>query len=91
MAPNPKGGALWHEVTQEEKDQIKQDSKRLLTEFASKLSKISAPENHLENGNGTRQEGTGWETDEEFKNTTLANAPFVEDNFLVAEKGAWKK
>jgi hypothetical protein len=83
--------SLWRQVTQEEKDQIKQDSKRLLTEFASKLEKIKAPESHLENNSGTRQEGSGWQTDEEFKNTTLANAPFVEENFLVAEKGAWKK
>ncbi len=83
--------SLWREVTEEEKDQIRQDSKRLLTEFASKLSKIKAPEGHHENESGIREEGTGWKTDEEFRSTTLANAPFVEDNFLVAEKGAWKK
>lgn len=84
-------GALWHKVTEEEKAQIKQDSKHLLTEFASKLGKIKAKEHHHENESGTREEGTGWKTDEEFKSTTLSNAPFVEDNFLVAEKGAWKK
>lgn len=83
--------SLWREVTEEEKNQIKQDSKRLLTEFASKLTKISAKESHTQNESGTRIEGSGWKTDEEFKSTTLANAPFVEDNFLIAEKGAWKK
>jgi hypothetical protein len=83
--------SLWREVTEEEKIQIKQDSKKLLNEFASKLSKIKAPEGHHENNSGTRAEGTGWETDKEFRSTTFANAPFVEDNFLVAEKGAWKK
>jgi hypothetical protein len=83
--------SLWHEVTEEEKEQIKKDSKKLLNEFASKLSKIKAPEGHFKNESGTREEGTGWKTDEEFKSTTFANAPFVEDNFLVAEKGAWKK
>ncbi len=88
---NPEGGALWHEVTEKEKQQIKQDSKKLLKEFASKLSKIKAPEGHHENKTGTREEGSGWKTDEEFRSTTFANAPFVEDNFLVAEKGAWKK
>jgi hypothetical protein len=86
-----KQNSLWHEVTQEEKDQIKKDSKHLLNEFASKLSKIKAKESHIENNSGTRKEGEGWKTDEEFKSTTLANAPFVEDDFLVAEKGAWKK
>ena len=82
--------SLWHEVTEKEKDQIRQDSKKLLNEFAAKLSKIKAPEEHLENGTGTREEGGGWKTDEEFRSTTFANAPFVEDNFIVAEKGAWK-
>ncbi|MBT6690688.1 hypothetical protein HN903_01175 [archaeon] len=86
-----KQNSLWRKVTQEEKSQIKKDSKKVLIEFASKLSKIKAKESHIENNSGTREEGDGWKTDKEFKSTTLANAPFVEDNFLVAEKGAWKK
>ncbi len=89
--PNTEVGALWRQVTEEEKVQIKQEAKYLLTEFASKLKKISAKDSHLENFSGTRREGTGWKTDEEFKSTTFANAPFIENNFLVAEKGAWKK
>ena len=84
-------GALWRPVTEKEKGQIRQDSKKLLNKFASKLSKIKAPEGHFENESGTREEGTGWKTDEEFRSTTFANAPFVEDNAIVAEKGAWKK
>ncbi|HDL02324.1 MAG TPA: hypothetical protein ENH20_00645, partial [Candidatus Pacearchaeota archaeon] len=60
-------GALWHEVTEEEKEQIKKDSKKLLNEFASKLQKIKAPEGHFENSIGTRKEGNGWKTDEEFR------------------------
>lgn len=83
--------SLWHEVTEKEKDQIRQDSKKLLNEFASKLSKIKTKEEHFENQSGTREEGTGWQTDPEFRSTTLSNAPFVEDNAIVAEKGAWKK
>jgi hypothetical protein len=83
--------SLWRKVTSEEKEKIRQDSKKLLTEFASKLSKIKASGTHFENNSGTREEGPAWETDQEFKSTTFANAPFVEDNFLVAEKGAWKK
>ena len=84
-------GALWRPVTEEEKKQIKQESKSLLNEFASKLKSIKASGAHHENNSGSRPEGSGWQTDEEFKSTTFANAPFVEDNFLVAEKGAWKK
>jgi len=80
----------WHKVSEKEKEQIRKDSKKLLNEFASKLEKIKAPEGHFTNGNGTREEGDGWTTDEEFKSTMLANAPFVEDDAIVAEKGAWK-
>ena len=82
--------SLWHEVTEKEKGQIKRDSKKLLDEFASKLSKIKTTESHFKNESGTRNEGDGWETDEEFKNTMFANAPLVEDDAIVAEKGGWK-
>ena len=83
--------SLWHEVTEKEKEQIRKDSKKLLNEFASKLFKIKAPEGHFQNETGSREEGDGWTTDPEFKSTMLANAPFVEDDSIVAEKGKWKK
>lgn len=80
----------WHEVSEKEKEQIRKDSKKLLNEFASKLDKIKAKEGHFQNESGTREEGDGWKTDEEFKSTILSNAPFAEDGFIVAEKGGWK-
>jgi hypothetical protein len=80
----------WHEVSEKEKEKIRQDSKSLLNEFASKLDKIKSKEGHLENSAGTREEGSGWKTDEDFKSITLANAPLVKKNSIVAEKGAWK-
>ena len=83
--------ALWRKISEKEKAQIKQEAKSLLDEFAKKLTKIKTKETHLENNSGTREEGSGWQTDEEFKNTTLSNAPFTEEGFLVAEKGVWKK
>ena len=82
---------LYHQVTEKEKQQIQQDSKKLLNKFASKLSKIKATENHFENESGTREEGDGWNTDPEFRSITFSNAPFVDKDSIVAEKGAWKK
>jgi len=82
--------SLWHEVSEKEKEQIRRESKKLLNEFASKLDKIKAPEGHFSNSEGSREEGTGWTTDPEFKSTMLSNAPFVEDDAIIAEKGAWK-
>lgn len=83
--------SLWHEVSNKEKEKIRKESKSLLNEFASKLSKIKVTETHFENETGTREEGNGWNTDPDFKDLTLLNAPFVEDDFIVAEKGGWKK
>ena len=83
--------SLWHEVSEEEKEKIRKDSKKLLSEFASKLSKIKTTETHFENESGTRGDGEGWDTEPEFRDLTLLNAPFVEDGFIVAEKGGWKK
>ena len=83
--------SLWHEVTEKEKEKIRQDSKKLLNEFASKLSKIKAPEGHSGDKTETREEGNGWSTDPEFQNITFSNAPLVKDNSIVAEKGTWKK
>ena len=88
---NKKSSSLYHKVTEKEKQQIQKDSKKLLNEFASKLSKIKNTENHIENKTGTRKESNGWDTDPEFRNITFSNAPFVEDNSIVAEKGTWKK
>ena len=82
--------SLWRQVTEQEKEQIKQDSKQLLKEFAEKLSKIKTKESHTQNNSGTRSESSGWQTDPEFKNTTFANAPLTENNFIIAEKGDWK-
>ena len=63
--------SLWHEVSEEEKEKIRKESKNLLNEFASKLSKIKTTESHFENGLGTREDGEGWNTDPEFKDLTL--------------------
>lgn len=82
---------VWHEVTEEEKEEIRRDAKKLLDEFASKLSKIKAQEDHLDNGTGFREEGEGWNTDPEFRDLMFLNAPFVEGDSIVAEKGGWKK
>ena len=92
----------WHEVTEEGKEKIKNDAKKLLNEFASKLSKIKASAGHLapntkgyteqcENASGIRKEGDGWDTDLEFRDLMFLNAPFVEDDSIIAEKGGWKK
>jgi hypothetical protein len=83
--------SLWHEVSEEEKEQIRKDSKSLMSEFAKKLTKIKTSDSHFENDSGFREEGKPWNTPQDFNDLTMLNAPFVEDDFIVAEKGSWKK
>lgn len=81
---------VWHRVSQEEKEEISRESKKLLENFSKKLSKIDSKERFFENEKGYRQEGEGWETLEDFRDIMFLNAPLVEDEFIIAEKGKWK-
>lgn len=81
----------YHKVSKEEKQEIKEKAKHIMDEFSSKLDSLDAKEKHFDNSLGTRKEGDGWKTSEEFKNLFLENAPFIQDDFLIAEKGGWKK
>ena len=83
----PTGAEMGPEVVAE---RIVEQTKKLLDEFASKLSKVKAQEDHFDNGAGAREEGEGWNTDPEFQDLMFLNAPFVEDDSIVAEKGGWK-
>lgn len=81
----------WHKVSEEEKEEIKKDAKKLLDDFSKKLEKIKTKEGHFSKNSGMRTEGSGWTTDEELKGTMLDNALLVEDDLILAEKGGWKK
>lgn len=80
----------WHPVTEQEKEEIRKDAKKLLDDFSIKLNKIKTIE--LKNDSGElRDEGKGWETNEEFRELIMENAPFVDKGLIVAEVGKWKK
>ena len=84
----------YHKVSEKEKQEILKNTKKLLDKFAAKLEKIKVKDKHFSSEispSGTREEGEGWETESEFREIMFANAPFVEDDCLVAEKGEWKK
>lgn len=81
----------YHKISEKEKEEIRRNAKKLLNEFSKKIKTIKTKDKHFENSENLREEGEGWETDKNFKDITLENAPFVEDNAIIAEKGAWKK
>ena len=86
----PKSQFTYHKVSEKEQQEIKQQAKHLLEKFGAKLKKIKTKEAHFENNSGLREEGTSWNTDPTFRDLMLLNAPFVDDDFIVAEKGGWK-
>lgn len=81
----------WHKVSENEKEEIQKNANKILEQFASKLDKVKTNEGHFENGQGMRDDTPPWKTEESFKDTMLSNAPDVQEDFIVAEKGAWKK
>ncbi|MDD2444965.1 MAG: hypothetical protein PHX15_02385 [Candidatus Nanoarchaeia archaeon] len=83
---------FWHKVSDEEKEKISIQTKELLNNFSKKLEKINNEERHFSsklNPEGFREEGKPWKTDLDFKEISLLNAPFVEENFIKAEKANW--
>ena len=84
-------GFVWHEVSDKEKDEIQKNAKKIMKDFGKKLENVKVKEGHFEVGDGLREEGEPWTTEDNFHDIMLLNAPFVEDDCIVAEKGAWKK
>ncbi len=84
----------YHEVSEKERDEIKDNAKKLMDGFSDKLASVKGDGEHFKSSveeGGLREEGQPWNTPDEFRSITFSNAPFVEDEHIVAEKAAWKK
>jgi len=81
---------LWHKASKKEKQEIKKQAKEILDNFSKKLEKIKTKEEHFSQDSGLRKEGDGWEISEDFRQLMFENAPNVENDAIVAEKGGWK-
>ena len=80
----------WHPVSEQEKEEIRKNAKKLLEEFSIKLEKIKTVEVKKE-AKDSREEGNGLGINSEFQEYMMDNAPMVEDGLIIAEKGGWKK
>ncbi len=80
----------WHPVTEEEKEEIRKKAKNLLDEFSSKIAKIETSEPKPEANENLRTENTGWQTEKEFRELMMDNAPMTDDGLIIAERGGWK-
>ncbi len=79
---------LWHKVSEKEKEEIKQQAKKIVDDFSKKLGKVAKiPEPVIERDEGERAEGNG--RVEIDKKIMFENAPEKNDDFIIAEKGKW--
>ena len=79
----------FHEVSEQEKEQIRKNAKSIMDSFATKLDKVklSDREPFIERKYCERKEGG--ESCFLDKKVMFENAPNKNENFITAEKGAW--
>jgi len=71
-------------------EEIKKDAKRIMNNFMSEMSGIKVENDFiLERPNCFREEGTGTEPDEDFKQRFLSNAKKTSGDAVLANKGDW--
>jgi len=80
---------LWHKVSEEEKESIKKQAKKIIDDFSKKIEKMELGEGFVSRKVQTREE-TKVECDKDFRKRVFANAPKKEGDFIIAEKGSWK-
>jgi len=87
---------LWRRISDEEKEDLKREAKRIMESFGKALEKVEKEVKEtglVEREEKTRKE-TKTELDPEFSKIFLKNAPQTEKDengeWVKAEKGAWK-
>ncbi|MBT96934.1 hypothetical protein CMI49_02460 [Candidatus Pacearchaeota archaeon] len=82
---------LWHEVSEKEKKEIKEEAKDIMDSFSRRLSKIDKKigESLIERKKCERKEGESSEGDIEFREIMFENAPQKNKDFIIAEKKKW--
>ena len=78
------------QISEQELIRIKEETKEFLKEFNRKLDKIKQEFVSLPEKIGLRKEEDGWKPEQDFKEAIFQNAPFIEDNLIIAERGNWK-
>jgi hypothetical protein len=77
-------------ISEQEKELIKEESRKFLKDFSRKLENLKQELSDSFESQSGRKEFEGWNPDKEFKRAILQNAPFVEKDLIIAERGGWK-
>jgi Asp-tRNA(Asn)/Glu-tRNA(Gln) amidotransferase C subunit len=83
---------LFHNISEDEKERIRKEAKKLIDSFSEKISKIkvSEEEPNVRRKEFERTEGNGEECDNDFKKIMFENAPNKNGDFILAEKKRWE-
>lgn len=82
---------LWHEISEKEKLEIKEQAKKILDGFSKKLSKINVskiPEPQIERNDCERKEDAG-KKDFIDEKIMFENAPEKNSDFIIGERKSW--
>ncbi len=75
-----------------DKEEIKNQAKRILDKFTNALEKVKIEESRVERKEDRRKEFEGEEeTNSEFRKIMFENAPKKKEDFIIGEKGKWIK
>ena len=82
---------LWHKVSEKEKEEIRQQAKKIMDNFSRKLGEVKGEikDSGSEKGDFEREEGKG-SRPEIDKKIMLENAPNKNKDSIIAEKGEWE-
>jgi hypothetical protein len=81
---------MWHRLSEEEKKKIETKAKSVMFDFGKAIEKLpKMSETSVDREEFERDEKNSVECDDNFRNLMFENAPKVEDECIVAEKGKW--
>lgn len=83
---------LFHNLSEDKKNKIKEQAKKMLDSFSEKISKVKILDEEpiIERKEYEREEKNGKDCDINFKKIMFENAPNKSDQFIIAEKKKWE-
>ncbi len=81
---------LWHKVSEKEKEEIREQARKIMNNFSKKLNEIKGKikDSVPEKKNVEREENNG-NSQEIDRKIMFENAPSKNKDFIIAEKGEW--
>ncbi|MDP3986775.1 MAG: hypothetical protein Q8P81_00950 [Nanoarchaeota archaeon] len=81
---------LWHNVSEEEKKEIKSESEKIMNNFSKRLEKVKIKERVSVAGvDGSERDEGSVEISDLDKEIMFSNAPKKNKDSIIAERGEW--